>query len=799
MATTIGTSWTQVASKSATVNGATITFYLEAKRGTQSVANNTTPIDVRLRSVFSGYYMYSYGYSFSASYCTTKSSSSGQWNAATETILTGSKTVSHNADGTWSGTLTANATMSSLFNLSMSGSVSVPTIPRASTPTFSQNGIGLNGVNSVTIYTNRASNSFTHQISWKVGNKTGSLGTAITDSVKWTPPMSLITEFYNLASTPATITTKTYNGSTLIGTTTKDLTIYNPGGDGFSLSTNNITISSRSTSLNIISAPRYSGFGHNVYYKVSGASEHAIHLGQPTFPVNWRPYLVLQDMPTKTTTTVEVIVRTTYNNQVIYDGERKQTLTVNVDTSVYKPTISNFTLTEQDSVAAALETPGDFIRYISDVLVSATVGMVADSGSTLKNVKIENGNQSVTQTSGTVSSAFRNITGNSFKITATDTRGVSATETKAFNLVPYVLLTIAASQEREDPTSDNVIANYNGAYYDGSLGQVANELEITYQYKESGSSTWIDGTGTLTATPGRNSTYEGSGTLAEALSYQKQYDLRITATDKIMTVTRQLIVYQGIPIYHWGVHDTNGNHFDIEGDLLIHEEGVPTRYIELETSHITTQSGSYTDTRKFLGVGAGIYDTNNNPLLIPSGDDSVSYWQSINTGIYWKGSLSNVDNLPFGYGFLYVFRSNTEVAIIGVETGTNRLWKKWVNSSTSSPWLQTVMNTGTSDGSSSITWESILNRNWGSNLLKVNHTGMVQFRLNATWTANTNGATLCTLPAGYRPTTEIVQNVKQNGTLNTDSYIQITTAGLVKIFGMTAASGVRHTFNFYAG
>lgn len=64
MAITIGTTWTELASKSASYGGAKVTFYLDAKRGTQSVANNTTPIDVRLRSVFSGNFLYTYGYSF---------------------------------------------------------------------------------------------------------------------------------------------------------------------------------------------------------------------------------------------------------------------------------------------------------------------------------------------------------------------------------------------------------------------------------------------------------------------------------------------------------------------------------------------------------------------------------------------------------------------------------------------------------------------------------------------------------------------------------------------------------------
>lgn len=781
MATTIGTTWTELASKSTTYQGAKVTFYLDAKRGTQSVTNNTTPIDVRLRSVFSGNYLWTYGYSFSATYCTTKSSSTGQWNVATETILSGSKTVSHNADGTWNGTITANAYLNSICNLSLSASVSVPTIPRASSPTFSPSSLTLNGSNTFNISMNRASTSFTHNVSWTVGSKSGTLGTAITDSVSWTPPMNLITEFYANASINGTLTTRTYNGSTLIGTTTKSFTLNNPGGDLFTLSQNNITVSSRNTNLNINCTPRYSGFGHNVYYKVSGGGDRAIQLGSPSFPINWKPYLVLQEMATKTTTTVEVIIRTTYNNTVIYDGEKKQTLTLNVDTSVYKPTISAITLTEQDSIASTLTSANSFIRYISDILVGATCGMVADSGSTLKNVKIECGSASVSQTSGTVSTTFTNINAQNVKITATDTRGVSVSKTEPFTLIPYVLLTIAASQERDDPTSNDVIASYNGAYFNGSFGQVNNTLTFTYKYRENGQTAWTDGTGSLTATYGSNSTYEGSATLAESFDYTKQYDLIITATDKIMSVSRRLIVYQGIPVWHWGQ-----DHFDVEGDILIHRKGVPTDYAMFSKEEVG------------ILVNNSIYEMTNTQKILPNGDDSASYWQGLNTGLYWVNSEVQLPNLPSTYGFVYVMLRNTEFSATMFCTGTNKIYKKWGSSSTNASWRDMSLDNPPTT-STGITFNStVLNTNYGYSLMKYAN-GMVELRFNATWKANSTGALFFTLPVGFRPTSNFSQNIRSNNGA-TYGYMSFSTNGQVNIYNLTNnGDGYRGIFMFYAG
>ena len=734
MAITIGTSWTELASKSTTYNGAKVTFYLDAKRGTQSVANNTTPIDVRLRSVFSGNFLYTYGYSFSATYCTTKSSTSGQWNVATETILSGSKTITHNNDGTWSGTISANAYLNSICNLSLSASVSLPTIPRASNPTFSPSAITLNGSNSFTINMNRASNSFTHDVSWSVGNKSGSLGTNIADSVKWTPPISLITEFYNLASKQGTLTTKTYNGSTLIGTTTANFTLNNPGGDDFSLSKSNLTISSRNSNLNVNCSPKYSGFGHNIYYKVSGGSEHGISLGSPSFPVNWKPYYVMDEFPNNTSVSCEIIMRTTYNNTVIYNGEKKKSVTLTVDTKVYKPTLTTPVLTEMDSVAAAIEGANTFIRYVSDIKVTAQAGIVADSGSTIKTVRAECGSTQHSQTTASLDHTFNNINGSKIKVEAMDSRGVVAEQEVPFTLIPYVLLTINANGNRREPTSNVVDVEFSGAYYNGSLGTISNSLEITYKYKERGTSTWIDGTGTLTPTIGSNSTYEGTGALAEQFDYTKNYDIRIIATDEIMSVYRDLIVYQGIPIYHWGVHDTNGNHFDVEGDFRIHQHGIPGEAITM-----TKQSTG-------LDIGGQVYNVAGFYRMLPDGNDSLNYWTNLNDGIYWVNDDVDVTNLPNDFGFVHVINHGNEFSVMFYANGGNKVYHKWGHKDTqgteSYPWKE---------------FQMVDETNW----ITLNDTAKVYYRKksgivtvvinNMNNTQLTNGDLLGTLPTGFRP------------------------------------------------
>lgn len=138
--------------------------------------------------------------------------------------------IEHNTDGSksvsweWS----CNTGTSVLGNIYRSGTQTLTTIPRASQPTLSASSVNLGS--SVTINTNRASTSFTHTLSYSIGsltNQTSGLGASsgVTTSTTFTPPATLANQFPNATQGTVTITCKTYNGSTLIGTKTVTLTV----------------------------------------------------------------------------------------------------------------------------------------------------------------------------------------------------------------------------------------------------------------------------------------------------------------------------------------------------------------------------------------------------------------------------------------------------------------------------------------------------------------------------------------------------------------------------------------------
>lgn len=137
---TLTTSWKSYASASFSTGPATIAFYLEARYTSQSIGNNTTNVQTRLRSAYTkGGSTAGAGYKFTCTYASTVSGS-GTWTFENEVITSGSKTVTHKTDGTQ--TISLNATAYNKywnFNKSMSATVTLPSIPRKATVTAAPN------------------------------------------------------------------------------------------------------------------------------------------------------------------------------------------------------------------------------------------------------------------------------------------------------------------------------------------------------------------------------------------------------------------------------------------------------------------------------------------------------------------------------------------------------------------------------------------------------------------------------------------------------------------------------------
>lgn len=149
-------------------------------------------------------------------------------NADTEAAGYGTCVIQHNTDGTGSVTLSWNTDCSfanSLKLITGSATVTLPTIPRATTPSVGTLTMGSQG----TITLSPASSSFTHTLRYQVGTANGNIVTKTSSTtVNWTSPRSLANQAPNSTTAVGTLYCDTYSGNTLIGTKSVSITLNVP-------------------------------------------------------------------------------------------------------------------------------------------------------------------------------------------------------------------------------------------------------------------------------------------------------------------------------------------------------------------------------------------------------------------------------------------------------------------------------------------------------------------------------------------------------------------------------------------
>lgn len=138
----------------------------------------------------------------------------GWYDLGTKTI-----TVDHDAKG--EATVTLSAEWHSGFtsqwtpaSLSVSGKVTLPTIPRASSLAVPSMTLG----SPATLTVTKADSSYTHRITYAWGTHSGVVSAETgTTSIAWTPPLELANDIPNAATGVGTLTITTYSGGTALG------------------------------------------------------------------------------------------------------------------------------------------------------------------------------------------------------------------------------------------------------------------------------------------------------------------------------------------------------------------------------------------------------------------------------------------------------------------------------------------------------------------------------------------------------------------------------------------------------
>lgn len=190
-------SWT--ATQSITNNTSTISWTLSTAGGTSSwMTERTVYVDLAGERVFS------------------KTAAVDRYRG---TIATGTKTISHNSDGTKSFSVSLGAAIYySDVRCTGSQTFTLDTIARASTLSVSDGTLGV----KTTLTADRKSSSFKHTLTWECGSYSGTLASASTaTSWDFTPELKLAAGAPYGQKVYCSYKLSTYNGSTLVGTDSK--------------------------------------------------------------------------------------------------------------------------------------------------------------------------------------------------------------------------------------------------------------------------------------------------------------------------------------------------------------------------------------------------------------------------------------------------------------------------------------------------------------------------------------------------------------------------------------------------
>lgn len=197
-------------------------FYINWSESDVSTANNTSKITATAYIYCSAHTAWASGLSQSLTIDGTKFTATKTVNLSsgvTVALVSGSKIITHNADGKKSVAISASCDLPDGGGWgpawgSASGTATLTTIPRTSKVSLSNTNFSIGS--SVTINTNRASSSFTHTAVIKFNGSTVRTQTGIGASYTWNT--SELYQYIPKANkATGTVTLTTYSGSTKIG------------------------------------------------------------------------------------------------------------------------------------------------------------------------------------------------------------------------------------------------------------------------------------------------------------------------------------------------------------------------------------------------------------------------------------------------------------------------------------------------------------------------------------------------------------------------------------------------------
>lgn len=211
---------------------------------------------------------------------------------------------------------------------------------------------------------------------------------------------------------------------------------------------------------------------------------------------------------------------------------------VMADPAVCMPVLSGSVSDANTQTAVLTGDPQVLVRYISHACCSPVA--IPQKGATIQSLTVnglpvENGQLVIP---GVESPGIHFVT--------KDSRGFTAELFMEAPWVSYVRLSANVAAKRTDPVSGKVQISVTGLCYGGSFGACDNTLQVTV--------TDLTGESVTLQTTIIDNTYVASGELT-GLDYTRSHTLTIKVADCLETVTKEVTIGKGVPIFDWGEKD----------------------------------------------------------------------------------------------------------------------------------------------------------------------------------------------------------------------------------------------------
>lgn len=318
-----------------------------------------------------------------------------------------------------------------------------------------------------------------------------------------------------------------------------------------------------STNLGFENASTYAcisldGTTDNVSYRQVNIND-----GAYTFSLTTSERNVLRNgTPNSNILNVYFILKTVVGNTNYFSKVQRQMTIVNA-----KPT---YTHTEVETVQKVINVLGSssassLIQNAS--IMRVTIVPTALKGSSIASVRIVSGLEyEKTITTSPYVFDIPTLTTGTSVLTITDSRGNIATRVIAKTYITYTPVSLAQfTFERENPTSSDIILNFEGNYLQKNFNSTANVPTVR----------WKLGDGSYTTIPSSNYSIDTTNNkitisdyeLTNALNYRTKGTFWIELSDLLTSSSDSQDVLKGIPTFDYGEHDLKVN-----GDFFIADE-----------------------------------------------------------------------------------------------------------------------------------------------------------------------------------------------------------------------------------